>query len=483
MKKRSSLYVFIVLAITLSALQGCAVNPVTGERELMLMSEAQEIEMGKEMYPNALWGAEGGGGEYRDEKLKAYLSGIVFRIHDVSHRPNLPVDFAIQNSSVPNAWAIPGHVVITRGLLAGLESEAEFAFVMGHEIGHVSARHSAKQFTYGMIQQMGLAAAGIALKDKEYSDALLGLGAVGSTLILLKYSRSDELEADRLGLLYMTKLGYDPENALSAHRNLERIVNEYLESLGKEPRERSFFEDLLSTHPRTSVRLDEIRKMIEEMGPVEIKGDGTGKERFLNMTARIRKVNGIYVNYYDRAVRAFQKKDLDKAEDLVEEAIKRDPRQPPFYALRGFIHLERDDLEAAKRDFRTAIDMNESYQPAHRGMGIYLYRKKDYSGAIEELRGALKIFPQDVSSRYYLGLCYYRTGSYAQAVENLSVFESAQPGHPEIHGLMGMSYEGLRDFVNAYREYILQLKVAPKNEMGRLAARRARMLKPLVERP
>ncbi len=480
MKRLITLSLTLVLAVVLS---GCAVNPVTGRTELMLMSEAQEIQMGKDLYPSALWGAEGGGGEYRDEELKAYLGDIVSRIHGVSHRPQLPVKFAIQNSSIPNAWAIPGYVVITRGLLAGLESEAGFVFVMGHEIGHVSARHSARQFTYGMLQQMGLAAAGIALQGREYSDAILGLGAVGSTLILLKYSRSDELEADRLGILYMTRLGYDPKNAITAHRNLERTVNEYLKGLGKETRERGFFEDLLSTHPRTSVRIEEIRKMIEEVGPFEIKGDGTGKERFLAMTADIRKVNDIYVKYYDRAVRAFQDRRFDEAERLIGEAIERDDNQPPFYTLRGFLAIESKDLDGAEEDFNIALDIDDRYQPAYRGLGIYHYKKNDYAPAIENLKKALAMYPQDVSSHYYLGLSYYKTGAYARAVEHLRVFESAQPRHPEIHGLLGMSYERMRKLGAAYNEYILQLRVAPDNEMGRYARERAIILRPLVERP
>ena len=181
----------------LAAMSGCAVNPVTGQSELMLVSETQEMQMGNEMYPNALWGAEGGGGEYRDELLKTYLKDMVVNIQRVSHRPNLPVTFAIQNSSVPNAWAIPGHVVMTRGLLAGLESEAEFAYVMGHEVGHVSARHSARQMSYGMVQQILLAGGGAALGGGAASNLALSLGSLGGNLILLKYSRSDELEADR----------------------------------------------------------------------------------------------------------------------------------------------------------------------------------------------------------------------------------------------------------------------------------------------
>lgn len=130
---------FLTLIFALSNFS-CAVNPVTGKQQLMFFSEEGELELGKNYFPSAIWGSEGGGGEYKDEKLRAYLDGIVQKLHKNSHRPHLPCKFYIQNSSIPNAWALPGYVAITRGLLAELDNEAEFAFVMGHEIGHVSAR-------------------------------------------------------------------------------------------------------------------------------------------------------------------------------------------------------------------------------------------------------------------------------------------------------------------------------------------------------
>ncbi len=102
---------------------------------------------------------EGGGGEYRDEGLKAYLKDIVLMVQRVSERPGLSFDVAVQNTSLPNAWAIPGYVVITRGLLAALGSEAEFVFIAGHEMAHVSANHPARQMTYGILQQIRFAPA------------------------------------------------------------------------------------------------------------------------------------------------------------------------------------------------------------------------------------------------------------------------------------------------------------------------------------
>lgn len=468
--------------LLISILASCAVNPVTGQKELMLVSESREIEIGREFYPNALWGDVGGGGEFRDEKLKTYLGDIVMRVHSVSHRPGLPVKFAIQNSSVPNAWAIPGYVVMTRGLLAGLDSEAEFAFVMGHEIGHVAARHSARQMTYGMLQQIGLGATGLALSGSQYADAAINIGAIGSSLLLLKYGRDDELEADRLGIQYLARLGYDPDNAISSHRNLEKVANEYMQSVGRNPAERSFFEDLLSTHPRTSVRIEELRNMIAGLQPYHIYGDGTGREKFQSMTQGIRKTNRIYLDYYDKAVREFQQNNVDRARSLVSNAIEKDDRQPPFHALRGFIMLKKKEFADARVSFNNALAIDRDYQPAYRGLGALEYLSENYPKGIEHLKKGLAIFPQDVLSHYFLGMSYFRTKTYRSAIPHLNTFAGVKPDHPEIHGILGICYESIGDLSAAYNHYVMQVKVAPDNEMGRHASSRARALTPALQR-
>ncbi|MBI4687655.1 MAG: M48 family metalloprotease [Nitrospirae bacterium] len=481
MKWKNILSLFAASCLLL-AVSSCAINPVTGQSELMFVSEPQEVEMGRELYPNALWGDLGGGGEFRDEKLKAYLKDIILRVHSVSHRPNLPVEFAIQNSSVPNAWAIPGYVVITRGLLAALDNEAEFAFVMGHEMGHVSARHSARQVTYGMLQQAGLGAAGIAIGSGGYADIALGLGSVGSSLLLLKYGRADELEADRLGIQYMLRLGYNPENAVSAHRNLERISAEYMRAAGKNTGEGGFFEELLSTHPRTSVRIEEINRIINEMRPFLISGDGAKRERFHAMTSSLKEANRVYLEYYDKAGRAFGKNNPEEAEELVSRAIKANSDQPSFYTLRGFIMLKRKDYHGAERLFHEALNIDRLYEPALRGLGALHYARGGYAEGVRYLKSAISVYPRDIAAHYFLGMSYYRLTSYKMAIPHLSLFAEAQPKHQDIHGILGICYESINDVRSAYNEYVIQLRVAPDNEMGRHAAARAPVLRQMLER-
>jgi beta-barrel assembly-enhancing protease len=478
-RKRIFTNIFFVFAglLVLFLMNNCAVNPVTGRSQLMLVSEDQEIAMGKQVYPNALWGGEGGGGEYKDPNLKAYLKNIIVNIHRVSHRPNLPVDFDIQNSSVPNAWAIPGHVAITRGLLAAIDNEAEFAFIMGHEMGHVSARHSASQMSHATLGQVLFGGTGFVLGGSVLSDVVLTAGAVGTSLVLLKFSRADELDADKLGVLYMTRLGYDPKNALSAHRNLEKVSQQYGQSIGQDRSEQGFFNELISTHPRTSIRIDEVQNIINETPRDSVKGDGTERQHFQSMVANLRRVNTIYLDYYDKAARALNKNELQEASSLITQAISMDQTQPAFYTLNGFIALKRKNDNEARRQFLQALNLDGNYQPALRGLGAIHYMDGNYNEGINYLKRSLALFPEDAPSHYFLGMTYYRTRSYRSAIEHLNNFAEAQPKHPGVHGVLGQCYENVNDPQSAYNEYMLQIQIDANSDIGKLSTSRAKAIK------
>jgi predicted Zn-dependent protease len=482
MKGRIGLCSLAVALLFLVAVR-CATNPVTQQTQLMLISEEQEIQIGNATYPNALWGGEGGGGEYKDEQLKQYLHQVVKKLHDASHRPNLPFTFVIQNTSVPNAWAIPGHVAITRGLLAGLDNEAEFAFVMGHELGHVSARHSASQMSWGLVTQLGLGLAGLAVTGTEYGEALIGLGSAGASLMLLKYSRDDELVADRLGVEYMTKLGYNPRYAVTAHQNLQKISNDYLKSLGQQTHERSFFEELLSTHPRTAVRIEEIQELIKQHPQALTPVDRTNRSYFQSMTTNIRNANKVYVEYYDKAARALQKKNVAEANNLLSKAIAADRNQAAFYALEGFVLLKAKNHTEAERYFNGALMLDKNYQPSLRGLGMLNYAKNNYNESIRILQQSAKLFPQDIASRYYLGMSHYQTNNYKAAIPHLALFAEAKPKHPSINGILGDCYEKTNDLNSAYKHYAAQIQVAPNSDIGKASAARFSVIKPLVEKP
>jgi len=246
--------------------------------------------------------------------------------------------------------------------------------------------------------------------------------------------------------------------------------------------ERGFFEDLLSTHPRTSVRIEEIQKMISNIQPISISGDGTQRERFQRMKADLEAKNKLYLEYYDPAVRAFQNNNIAEAESLLVKAIQEDQYQPAFHTLQGFIMLKRKAYSEAERYFKSAVNIQNDYEPAYRGLGALKYYREEYPEGIRYLKKSLTLFPQDISSHYFLGMTYYKMSNYKSAIPHLDLFSQVQSKHPEIHGILGICYEEVGQFSAAYNEYIMQLQVAPDNKMGKHSSQRINALKPYIEK-
>jgi predicted Zn-dependent protease len=201
------------------AAAGCALNPATGKKEFTLVTPSQEAAMGREGYAAAV--AEYG--QYDDAALSAYVDSVGRRVAAASEQPTLPWRFTVLDDPVVNAFAMPGgYIYVTRGLLAHMQSEAQLAGVLGHEIGHVTARHSAKQITQQQLAGLGLGiASAVSPTFSRYgSVAQQALG-----LLMLKYSRDDESQADELGVRYATGSGYDPREIPGTYRTLKRIAD------------------------------------------------------------------------------------------------------------------------------------------------------------------------------------------------------------------------------------------------------------------
>jgi predicted Zn-dependent protease len=480
MKSISTLLSFCIrlhFFVSFFILASCAINPVSGERELMLVSEQQEIQLGKSASSSANWEF---GGQYKDPALESYLSNIVRRLWSISERNQLPFEFHIQNSSIPNAFALPGYVAITRGLLSGMENEAQFAAVMGHEIGHVMARHTAQRLSRIQLQQLGLAIGASALKGTSGGDTLLTLGSLGSSLLLLKYDRAQELQADRLGVRYMSAIGYDPYEALSAHEVLQRSVDDYLARLGRSPGENTFISALLSTHPRKEVRLSEIRSMIAMLPPYSISGDGKFSKIFISKTKDIRKINGYY-EHYDKAELFFKEGKFKEAEENIVKAIELSRTQAAFHNLLGFIKLQQKNYSEAEQSFQTALSLDPQYQPSMYGFGLLRMFEGKYDRAIKAFSDSLKFYPDHAGSHFGMGKSYFKSEQYSRAIPYLETFSKAAPKHPEVHGLLGICFDMTREIVPAVREYNYQLQVAPDTELGIHARERLAALQPLLE--
>jgi predicted Zn-dependent protease len=195
---------------------GCATNPATGGTMLSLVSEGQEVQMGQQYMAEV----EREQGVYADPALNAYVDSVGRALAAVSERPDLPWSFRVVDDPVVNAFALPGGpIYLARGIMAHFNSEAEMASVLGHEIGHVTARHIVEQMSRQQIAQLGLIASMIAVPDlMPYAQGLSG--ALG--IVFLKFGRDDESQSDELGFRYMTRLGYDPQGAVDMFEILDR---------------------------------------------------------------------------------------------------------------------------------------------------------------------------------------------------------------------------------------------------------------------
>ena len=214
--KKGTCFLFTVL-VTVSA--ACATNPVTGKKQISLLSEAEEMAIGQQQDAEIRREM----GVYDDPALQRYVNDIGQELARVSHRPNLPWTFTIVDSPAINAFALPGgYIYLTRGILAYLDDEAELAGVLGHEIGHVTARHAAQAYTRQAQAGIGLTILSIFVPSTApFAD----LGSAGLSVLFLRHGRDAELEADRLGVEYGSGAGYDPAGVPRFLATLARVDN------------------------------------------------------------------------------------------------------------------------------------------------------------------------------------------------------------------------------------------------------------------
>lgn len=375
-----SLAAFAALAL---AVYACAVNPVTGRSELALVSFSpeEEVALGAKAYGPAV---QQQGGFYRDSALEGYVQSVGMRLARVSHRSDISYRYRVLNSSVPNAFALPGgFIVINRGLLVGLKSEAELAAVLGHETGHVTARHSLAGYQRALASNVLLAGVSIAAGG---GTGVMQLSGITASLVNNGFSREQEREADWLGIDYMVKAGYNPEGAVK----LQEYFYSELEG-GKNP---MFVEGLFRTHPFSKERLDNARAHIADRYPNTVRNPNyTFNETiFLQKTARLREVQKAY-DLADEGDKMLKEKRYGEALAKYEAAAAREPGQAPFPASIGRVHLIRKEYAAAETALRRAVRLDDEFFEPHLLLGALHYQKNEPRQAIPELSRSMDLLP------------------------------------------------------------------------------------------
>ena len=255
-RSRTACRFVCLLLLAAAATAACATNPVTGDRELVFMSEQREIELGRES--DAVIRSEMGA--YDDPALQEYVEEVAYALAAVSHRPELPWTFTVVDSPVVNAFALPGgFIYLTRGLMAHLNDEAELAGVIGHEIGHVTARHAVQAYSRAAGAQMGLILGQIfvpAMRPRYGQPDMTGAAAQGLGVLFLKFGRDDERQADRLGAEYAAASGWHPRGVADMLTTLGRIAD---------TTDRRGTPNWLATHPEPADRVAGVSGTVDSL--------------------------------------------------------------------------------------------------------------------------------------------------------------------------------------------------------------------------
>ncbi len=383
---------FLIAPVVALTLVGCGINPVTGKHEIQFVSQAEELKLGETQFAPA---RQSEGGDFTViPELSVYVNEIGQKVAAVSDR-KLPYEFVVLNSSVPNAWALPGgKIAVNRGLLTELHSEGELAAVLGHEVVHAAARHGAQAQERATMMSAGMQIAqvvgAVGGVDANLSSLVLGGAAAGTQMAQMKYGRDAELEADQYGMKYMKAAGYDPVCAVTLQETFVRLA-------GEGETHKDWIQGMFATHPPSAERVEANKKTAAKLGT----GGDVGADRY---QARIRPLLDIKPAYeeYDAATAAAAKGNFAEARRLVGEAAKRVPQEGRFPQLLGEIALAEKKPEEAIGHYQKAIALNPGYYGSYLGGGVAQYRTGHADQAQQWLVQSAQLLPT-APAVYFLG--------------------------------------------------------------------------------
>jgi predicted Zn-dependent protease len=404
-----------------SWLQGCASDPVTGQKSFVMMDKNQEIALDKQHSPHQF---SEDYGVVQDAQLNQYVAGIGKQMASGTHRPDMPYAFNAVNANYVNAYAFPGgSIACTRGILLELESEDQLAALLGHELGHVNARHFAESQAKGTLLDLAVAGVSIAAasKNAEYGQIAQMIGGIGGGALLAHYSRDNEREADALGVEYMTRAGYNPDGMT----DLMAMLNAQSKS------KPNALELMFSTHPMSSERLDNTRKTLQKPAYVEAAKRVKQRERYMDRTSRLRAMKPTILEEQKAEVMLGQKA-YDKAEGHLKTALGMAP----------------DDYAGLVLMAKTQMAMNKPKQ------------------AEPYLEQARAIYPTEAQAQHLTGITKLQLKQPEAALAAFTTYERLLPGNPNTMFMQGYSMEMMQDKKGAAQAYYRYLRATDQGKQA-----------------
>lgn len=422
--RRDFLYLLTISSAGLA--MGCAISPVTGKPQLMLLSEEEEIALDKRYSPLQI---SNDYGKSQDQALNNYVHQVGQNLAKVTHRPHMPYSFQVVNAPYVNAYAFPGgSIALTRGILLALDNEAELAAVLGHELGHVNARHTAQQISKGMLTQVVVGGFSIfaGTRNTMLGQLASQLGSMGAGVLLAAYSRENEREADALAMEYMTKAEYNPRGMVG--------LMDMLRSLSKS--KPNTIEMMFATHPMSEERYQmALAAMRSKYGHLEKLP--LYRERYMDNTAKLRALKG-----------------------AIEEMQK------------GEREMARQKYEQAESHFRGALKMAPEDYTALVMMAVCQLTQKKTNEGLSFLEKAKSVYPQEAQAYQLSGLVRLKIKSFELAYQDFSTCQKLLPANPHYTFFKGFAQEGMDNKAEAAKEYHLYLQVVKEGKYAQHAYRR-----------
>ena len=425
MNKRDFIYIVPGLGASLW-LAGCANDPVTGKKSFVMMGKEQEVALDRQHSPHQF---SEDYGVVQDAGVNRYVADVGSRLAASSHRADMPYRFQAVNANNVNAYAFPGgSIAATRGIMVEMESEDQLAGLLGHEIGHVNARHFAERQAKGTLVELLSATATVVAgsKNAQYGELAQMVGSLGGGALLAHYSREDEREADALGMEYMNRAGYNPGG-----------MADLMELLNNESRAKpNALELMFSTHPMSSERLANARQAMQTTYQ-ESSRRPRQKERYMDNTARLRTLRPV-IAAEQKGEAMFDQKRYDLAEGHLRQALNAAPDDYP-----GLVLMAKTQM---------AMKRPQEAQP-------YLARAKS-------------VYPSEAQASQLIGVTHLQLRQPDRALAAFQEYDRLLPGNPGITFLKGFSLDQMQNRQAAAQEYNRYLQMTRQGNQAQYAYNR-----------